>query len=209
MKTPMSQAPIFPLLYAAPISYYAKYLQDTGCFDKYEPFVKQSFRNRARVYGANGIITLSIPITGESSKLSVEKVCISNTEPWQRNHWKTLESAYKSSPFFEFYSHLIKPLYEKSYTSLWEYNLAFHQVVLKCLDVKLAPCFTENMHAITTTDLRAVYTSKKSIPLTKPYPVYQQVFSYSGKFESDLSILDGIFNLGPELENYLLSLSVK
>ena len=199
---------IFPLLYAAPISYYAQYLKKTGSIEKMENFTKQNFRTRCRIYGANGVINLSIPVVANSNKTLINQVEISNIDSWQRNHWKTLESAYKSSPFFEFYSHLIKPLYEKKFTHLWDFNLSFHLVILKCLEVKTPPVFTSEFTSIQPEDLRVIYSSKKAHPSSPLFPVYQQVFSYQKEFEPDLSILDGIFNLGPELENYLLKLPV-
>lgn len=204
----MNEVPIFPLLYAAPISYYAQLINYQGEIDPFDPYTKQNFRSRARIFGANGIITLSIPIAGESLKKPMKDAQISNIEAWQRNHWKSLESAYKSSPFFEFYSYLIQPLYETKYASLWEFNLAFHHIILTCLDIPEEIRVTSEYIPITPTDQRAMYSSKKPHNSSPSFPEYQQVFSYNNKFEPDLSILDGLFNLGPELESYLLKLSV-
>ena len=197
---------IFPLLYAAPISYYAQWIKFNGAIDKFENFQKQSFRNRCRVFGANGVITLSIPVKAPSKKISITEVEISNIEPWQRTHWRTLVSAYKSSPFFEFYAHLWQPLFEQPYTKLWDFNWCVHQVVLACLQMEVPATFTKEFQNITQHDMRSVYSSKKAHPMAHLFPVYQQVFSYTEPFESDLSILDALFNLGPETENYLQKL---
>ncbi|MGB0391814.1 MAG: WbqC family protein [Salibacteraceae bacterium] len=204
----MNSTKIFPLLYAGPLSYYAYLLQNPGKIEAFENFSKQNFRSRCRVYGANGVITLSIPIVKETLKLAVTEVQISNIDAWQRNHWKSLVSAYKTSPFFEFYAHLIQPLFEKKYTSLWEFNLDFHQTILNCLIVEFTPSFTTEFAPLHENDLRILYSGKKPHPNSDQFNKYQQVFSYHGKFEPDLSILDGIFNLGPELESYLLKLPV-
>jgi hypothetical protein len=102
--------------------------------------------------------------------------------------------------------HLIQPLYESQFTSLWDFNLAFHKAILRCLDNEITPKFTNEFDPITADDYRAIYSSKKPHPTSELFAEYQQVFSYDGKFEPDLSILDGIFNLGPELEDYLLKL---
>jgi hypothetical protein len=202
----MSSNHIFPLLYAAPISYYAQYIQNPGCIEKTENFTKQSFRTRCRVYGANGVINLSIPVLSNHTKTVITDVAISNIDAWQRNHWKTLESAYKSSPFFEFYVHLIQPLFLTPYHNLWAFNMAFHTTILHCLDLDISPSFTHEFSPIQPNDLRLVYSSKKAHPISDDFPIYQQVFSYQGEFETDLSVLDGLFNLGPELENYLRKL---
>ena len=199
---------VFPMLYAAPISYYGLWLSQKGNVDKFENFQKQTFRNRCRVFGANGVISLSIPVTLTQPKTVITEVQISNQESWQRNHWRTLVSAYKSSPFFEFYAHLIEPLYLKKYDSLWEFNLNFHYAVLSCLQLDTHTHFTTEFNDRIDKDPRKVFSSKKSHLKANSFPVYQQVFSYDQPFETDLSILDAIFNLGPETENYLRSFSL-
>ncbi len=204
----MNEVTIFPLLYAAPLSYYAQFIKNQSVLDPNERYTKQNFRSRSLVFGANGVITLSIPIEGGSVKKPMIDAQISNIEPWQRNHWKTLESAYKSSPFFEFYSYLIHPIYDTKHLSLWEFNLAFHKIILKCLEVSEEISISSEYTPITATDQRALYSSKKPHSSSLSFPEYQQVFSYERDFEPDLSILDGLFNLGPELESYLLKLPV-
>ena len=204
----MNSDSIFPLLYAGPISYYAQLIRKDGILDPFENFTKQNFRSRACVLGANGVISLSIPVEAKSAKNPMLDAQISNIEPWQRNHWRTLESAYKSSPFFEFYQHLFLPFYEKTYASLWQFNLEFHQTVLKCLEISHAHLISEKPVNIAKGDYRALYSTKKKHPLSSSFPEYQQVFSYHKAFEPDLSILDGLFNLGPELESYLLTLEL-
>lgn len=205
----MNSKPIFPLLYAGPISYYACFLQLGGRIEKHENFSKQNFRSRCRIYGANGIINLTIPVTKESSKLKVDQVSVSNIDAWQRNHLKSLISAYTTSPFFEYYIHLIQPLYQTKYDSLWEFNLDFHHAILQCLDLFISDEFTSNFEPMEVNDFRLIFASKKPHPKALHFPPYQQVFSYDGPFETDLSILDGIFNLGPALESYLENLPIK
>jgi hypothetical protein len=197
---------IFPLLYAAPISYYAQWIKITGPIDKFENFQKQSFRNRCRIYGANGVISLSIPVKTTTKKINITEVEISNIEPWQRTHWRTLVSAYKSSPFFEYYAHLWEPLFEEQFNLLWDFNWSVHQIVLACLQLDIPDTFTHKFERIEPHDLRSVYSSKKAHPKAHSFPIYQQVFSYTAPFQTDLSILDAIFNLGPETGNYLQEL---
>jgi hypothetical protein len=184
------------------------WIQRKGCLDGYENFQKQTFRNRCRVFGANGVISLSIPVQLNAKKVLAKDVGVSNVEDWQRVHWRTLESAYKSSPFFEFYAHLWEPLFEISYQSLWQFNLDVHQTVLKCLQLDIKDCFTKEFLPIHGNDARIVFSAKKAHPKSNLFPVYQQVFSYNQDFEMDLSIIDLIFNLGPEAESYLLQLKV-
>lgn len=200
-----SNKEIYPLLYAGPISYYAHYIHHPGMFDIHENFGKQSFRNRMKIYGANGVITLSIPTKGSSQKQPIDEVQVSNIELWQKNHWKSLVSAYKSSPFFEYYSHLISPLYEEQYRFIKDFNLAFHEVILTCLQLEIPILFSDQFYPIKDKDLRMVYSSKKAHLAANTFSKYQQVFSYQTPFQPDLSILDALFNLGPETESYLHS----
>jgi hypothetical protein len=197
---------IFPLLYAGPISYYSLWLKTEGYLDQHENFQKQSFRNRCKIYGANGLISLSIPVKSNSQKTNIKNVEISNIEAWQRNHWRTLISAYKAAPFFEFYIHLWEPLYLKKYESLWEFNIDVHHTILKCLQIPIRNKFTTEFIPIKNDDPRRIFSSKKTHPLSSSFPIYQQVFSYDSSFLPDLSILDVLFNLGPETEDYLLQL---
>lgn len=203
-----SNSSIYPLLYAAPIAFYAYWIQDNGCMDGHENFQKQTFRSRCRIFGANGVITLSIPVQTHSKKVKALEVEISNLEAWQRIHWRSIESSYKSSPFFEFYSYLWKPLYEKPYESLWEFNLDIHKTILACLQITQETGFTNGFHPLLDGDFRKVFSSKKAHPCANNFPEYQQVFSYDRGFESDLSIMDLIFNLGPEANDYLIGLKL-
>lgn len=198
----------FPVLYAGPISYYVQLIKLQPEFDLHENFTKQTFRNRARIYGANGVITLSIPVQGGAQNLPVSEVQISNIEAWQRTQWRTLVSAYKSSPFFEFYIHLFEPHFSTPFNKLIDFNLAIHSTVLECLQIEMKPQFTTQFHPVQKNDPRIAYSSKKAHPVSVEFPVYQQVFSYNTPFETDLSILDALFNLGPETLNYLENLEL-
>lgn len=194
---------LFPLLYAAPASYYALLISAETTIDLHEPFVKQSFRSRTRIYGSNGVIAMTIPVQKNSQKLPIHEVQISNIDAWQRIHWRSIQSAYQSSPFFEFYTDLFYPLYQQKIDSLATFNLAFHKTILQCLQLPLDITTTEKPSPFMANDIRALYASKKAIEGANTFPAYQQVFSYSTPFEPDLSILDTIFNLGPETIDYL------
>lgn len=194
----------FPVLYAAPVSYYAFYIHSNAQLVKSEPFIKQTLRNRTRVYGANGIISLTIPLQGATSKAPMNELNISSINPWQAIHWKTLVSAYKSSPFFEFYAPLFEPLYQKEYTRLVDFNLDIHGVILQCLESAIPVSTVSESIPFIANDLRHIYQRKKDFFPAYNFPQYQQVFSYSGDFFADISIYDLLFNLGPESTEYLI-----
>ena len=196
----------FPLLYAGSISFYALWAEELGKFDIHENYTKQTIRSRTRLYGANSVIALSIPIQSGAHNSPISKVKISNIDPWQRTHWRTLVSSYKSSPFFEFYAYLFEPHFTNQFDSLLDFNLAIHQTILQCLQLEIEPHFTNTFHPVLENDLRIIYSSKKPHLKANLFPEYQQVFSYQKNFEPDLSVLDALFNLGPETLTYLRSI---
>lgn len=196
-----------PLLCAGPLAYYSFLIQNEVMFDVHEKFIKQTYRNRYRIAGANGIITLTIPIDKSASKTPLNQVHISNVDPWQLNHWKTLIAAYKGSPFFEYYDYIFEPIYKKEYTYLINFLADMHGAICTCMETEIPIDFkSPELHFIAD-DLRHFYQSKNPKFLDQPCPNYQQVFSYKKPFIPHLSVLDVIFNLGPESLSYLKQLT--
>jgi len=119
--------PLLPTAYLAPISYYAILLQHPNCsIELNEHFIKQSIRNRCDIYGANGKLRLSIPKERKgSSKTIIENLKISYKQNWQKQHWNAIESAYNSSPFFEYYKDELKPFFEEKEEYLVNINSNF------------------------------------------------------------------------------------
>ena len=101
-------------------------------------YQKQTYRNRAYICTDRGRHLLSIPIVhtkGATGRQYYKDVKLDNSYPWQRQHWRTLETAYRTSPFFEFYEDEIKPLYEKEFDLLLDFNLAYIQTICDCLQL--------------------------------------------------------------------------
>lgn len=175
-------------------------LQKSHCEIEYhEYFIKQTIRNRCEIYGANGKLCLTIPKQRKgSSKTLITKIKISNTTNWQKEHWNAIISAYNSSPFFEYYKDELQPYFEKKEIYLIEFNNKLQELILKFLQI-------ENKHTTSTkynpignfTDLR------NSTFKSKQMKKYDQVFMEKHGFISNLSIIDLLFNLGPESTDYL------
>ena len=132
------QAYCLSVAYLAPVEYYAV-LANAGniVLEQHEHFVKQSYRNRCVILTANGLMDLTIPIekAGEQKSL-IRDVRISNHGDWQINHWRSMESAYSSSPFFEYYADDLLPFYEKKWVFLWDFNLALQTKILELIDLQ-------------------------------------------------------------------------
>jgi hypothetical protein len=192
--------PLLPTAYLAPISYYAILLQDPNCrIELNEHFIKQSIRNRCDIYGANGKLRLSIPKQRKgSSKTIIENLKISYRNNWQKQHWNAIESAYNSSPFFEYYKDDLKPFFEEKEEYLVNFNSKLQNAILSMLQQEnIIKNTTEYLHKGDFFNLRN-YTWK-----LKNQEKYDQVFMENQGFIPNLSILDLLFNLGPESIDYL------
>ncbi len=188
--------------YLAPIQYYTKFLKyDEVYIEMKENFIKQSYRNRCKIYGANGELSISIPIKKTSTKIKIKDVQIDYDTKWQKLHWKSIESAYSSSPFFEFYEDDLKAFYERKYKFLIDLNAEIQKVILENLDLQIDFKYTEEFNQLANEkfiDLREIIHPKKKVidPEFKPVK-YTQVFYDKYGFIPNLSIIDLLFNEGP------------
>jgi len=197
--------PVLPTAYFGPISYYAIVLQHPNCtIEMHEHFIKQSIRNRCDIYGANGKLQLTIPKQRKgSSKTIIKEIQISYKQNWQKEHWNAIVSSYNSSPYFEYYKDEFLPFFEKEEMLLIDLNNKLQVVILKFLqeekDIKTT---TEYLHQGNFSDLR-----NQNWNLEKQER-YDQVFMEKHGFIANLSILDLLFNLGPESADYLHNLDI-
>jgi hypothetical protein len=184
---------IFPVFYAGNIAYYRALLKFEHCFELFEHFPKQTFRSRMQIAGPNGLQLLTIPTVKTGDKRFTKDVQISYAENWQKDHWKSLEAAYRRSPYFEFYEHLFRPFYKEKKASLVEFNLALHETILKIISLEMPYSLSES-YASYAQDFRGeVFELAEDETQT-----YTQVFNDRHAFAPNLSILDAIFNLGPQ-----------
>tara|TARA_B110000211_G_scaffold99762_1_gene116164 strand:- start:1024 stop:1641 length:618 start_codon:yes stop_codon:yes gene_type:complete len=196
---------LLPIAYLGPISYFAIILKaEEVHIESKEHFVKQSVRNRCSILGANGKQTLTIPKQRKSSdKTIIEEIHISNKDKWQKLHWQSIVSAYNSSPFFDYYKDELKYFYNSTFINLFDFNLNLTHKILQLLqeerELKITTEFQANFNGI---DFRnhTFNTEKEN--------KYEQVFTEKHDFTPHLSILDLLFNLGPETEEYLLNLDL-
>lgn len=191
---------LLPSAYLAPSSYYSLLMNyPNSIIEQYEYFTKQTIRNRCSIDSANGPLILSIPkVRKSSSKTLMKDIQICYTEPWQKIHWNAIKSSYNSSPFFEYYMDEFSILYHDKEKYLLDLNLKAHQLILKFLQIENSVNLSTNyIRESECKDLRQdLFKINQEIK-------YDQVFSTENGFEKDLSIIDLIFNLGPESNNYL------
>ena len=199
----MQNQAIFPLFYLPPVSYFTLLKENDFEFDleKFEHFPKQTYRNRATIASPNGSLDLVVPIT-KGSKLHTpyKDVKISYQDRWQRLHWLSMQTCYRSSAYFEFYEDGLAPFYEKKYDYLFDYNYDMLSWLFKQLKLTNQLITTKSYETDTAVDYRSVLT-KKEVPLVQTKP-YFQVFSDRNEFIPNLSIVDLLFNQGPQAKSY-------
>lgn len=190
--------------YFPSISHYVALLQaDSVTFEMEDNFQKQTNRNRMYIYSPNGVQMLNIPIKHSKDKHQKYKdVRIENDFGWQKNHFKSLEAAYRTSPFFEYFEDDFRPLFEKKHEFLMDLNLEIFELVNDSLGINIQPeKTTEFFHEVSDyNDFRPLVNGKKD---TTQLEEYTQVFNEKHGFLNNLSILDLLFNEGRYAVDYL------
>ncbi|WP_115462447.1 WbqC family protein [Winogradskyella aurantiaca] len=175
-------------------------------FEIWGSYQKQTLRNRSNILGANGKLGLTIPVNySQKNRQLLKDVQIANTSNWQELHLKSLASAYQMSPFYEYYIDAIIELFDEKWDSLLELNLATIRCVLNCLDLDLGYHLTTHFEKSPENSQDLRYLAGKNAPSPFILKSYTQVFSQKFGFTEELSILDLLFNEGPNTENILLS----
>jgi len=195
--------------YFPPISYLKAFLaSERVCIEQHENFVKKTYRNRCRIYSANGIINLSVPVEEAArKKVFIRDVKIDYSTNWQKQHFKSIESAYNSSPFYEYLIDEFMEFFNKKHTFLIDLNIEILRKVFAILEFKPAFKFSEKYKQVPENEID--YRNLIQTKLEKENPFvslmeYPQVFSSRYGFYNDLSCIDLLFNLGSEAYSYLI-----
>lgn len=202
---------LLPIAYFPPISYFAWLIKNDLVLERKEHFVKQSLRSRCEILGANGTLHLNVPKTKVQGKEPVDECEIFSEIDWKTQHWRSLEAAYRNSPFFDYYADELKPLFEKEHTYLFQLGLESTELICEFLNIRFEPTFTSSHEVIPKElDLRNAWNKRdySEKPPVKAFPEYIQVFSDRHAFVPDLSILDLLFCLGPQSVEYLKKLEL-
>src|ERR1700748_239837 len=197
---------VLPMLYLPPVEYFAELnrYKASILIEHEEHFPKQTYRNRANICSPDGVLALTVPvIKGSKNHTSIKDVQISYDFNWQRLHWMSLQACYRRSAYFEYYEDDFAPFYENKETYLFDYNEKLLHLLLKFTKIKAEINFTINYEAEykDIADFRQIIHPKKhSASEQKPY---FQVFEERNGFIKNLSIVDLLFNQGPQSLNYL------
>lgn len=199
---------LLPIFYLPPVSWFSVFLNEENKvdFEQFENFPKQTYRNRASIYGANGKLALIIPIK-HTGKREIKDIEVSFAEDWQKLHWKSIKTAYQSTPYFEYYEDKLKKIYAEQIVSLKEFNLKAIGIILDILKTEkkyeLTNEYFKNPEA---EDYREKFSAKSESK--SEFEEYYQSFSDKNGFIKDLSILDLLCNIGPESLTYIKNIKL-
>lgn len=194
---------LLPIFYLPPISWFSEFLDENHevVLERFENFPKQTYRNRAIIYGANGKLPLIIPIH-HNGKRVYQEIEISYAEDWQNLHWKSIKNAYQSSPYFEYYEDRLREIFEGKPKFLIDFNLKILEIIQKILKTEKSYSFSaEYIKTPEMLDFREKFSAKKESEII--FEEYYQTFSDKLGFTKDLSIIDLLCNLGPESITYI------
>lgn len=188
------------------IATFAAIVQQEVVWETHDNFQKQTYRNRCYICTDKGKHMLNIPIQhvgGDEGRQKYADVVLDNSYPWKKQHWRTLETAYRTSPFFEFYEDDLRPLFEGNEASLFEFNLKTIEIIGDCLGVPLANERTDKyeLNPKDVVDSRFLAEAKKERKVD--LESYPQVFEERHGFIPNLSVLDLLFNEGTNALTYL------
>ena len=195
--------------YFGPIQWYQKlHRYDQVLIEQHETFPKQTYRNRCLIATTQGVQALTVPVSKSETEPYSRCVRISDHGNWRHLHWQALQSAYGESPFFEYYEDDLRPFFtEHNWEFLMDFNDAICQKMCELLDIH--PCVSRTAHfepldTCPIDDFRLAINPKHPVEDStfQPRPYYQ-VYQQKHGFLPNLSILDLLFNMGPESIFYL------
>ena len=195
--------------YFGPVQWYQKLNQSDRCLiERHDHFIKQTYRNRCVIATTNGLQALTVPIERfEGAHCAMLNIRISDHGSWCHLHWNALQSAYGESPFFEFYADDIRPFFERRWEFLVDFNMEITQKMCELLDIQPHITLTDAYVSADeegVNDYRDVIRPKNPLPDDRFQPRrYYQVYEQKHGFQPNLSILDLLFNEGPEAVLYL------
>ena len=187
---------ILPATYLPDIEYVARLVAagDDYIIDCGEHYIKRSVRNRTRIMTANGVLELTVPVVNANRpQTAMHKMQIDYSKPWQHQHWVAIESAYRSSAYFDFIAERLRPFYSENYTSLVEFNLAILTTLLAFLGYT-KPLKTTTEYVVATENDVDLRPKHRTTEFSTPH--YFQLFSDRLPFAENLSILDLLMSEG-------------
>lgn len=202
--------PLFSTAYLPPISYFVLLAKEEHIvIEQFETFPKQTYRNRTVILTANGPLSLSIPVVRTKGNHTMTcDIEVSYAENWPIKHWRAIESAYNASPYFLYYKDGLQKIILTPQKSLLQLNKNLLEYLLKKTKITTQVSYSMDYTKEGTVERDYRNTFSPKVPTRGIIlPEYDQVFESKMPFHADMSILDLLFNLGPDTKSYLLNVS--
>lgn len=208
----MTSRPVCAVLstaYFPPVEYFmAAAMTGSILIEAQESYVKQSYRNRCRIYACDGVLSLTVPVSMPENSRGISMAVVDYSKPWLQQHERAIVSAYRTSAFFEYYQDDIFPILESRLAGLLDLNMALTLRLLDLLGIRCSVSLTEEYrqsYGPEFLDLRDALHPKKTVPeiFRDRLRPYYQVFSAKFGFIPGLSAVDLLFNEGPDALSYL------
>jgi hypothetical protein len=171
-----------------------------------EFFEKQTYRNRCHLLSSQQIEILTVPLQGANKKIKSRDIKIDNNQNWNKKHWRSIQTCYGKSPFFEFFANEFQTIYEKEYNFLWDLNLDLLTICLKITGQKIkiteSVSYEKNISG-NVMDARSLIHPKKPDNLNRLYKPTAYGQSFGNNFEPNLSVIDLLMNEGPNAKNVI------
>ncbi|OAQ39604.1 hypothetical protein A5893_08415 [Pedobacter psychrophilus] len=202
----MEKGAVFPLFYLPNVEFFKNLQSLKGTeilIEHQEHYPKQTYRNRAVIAGPNGKLELSVPVKkGDIKRTPYKDLRICNDDNWQRIHWLSLCTSYRSSAYFEFYEDAFAPFYHQKFDFLFDYNLQLLEILLKSLKLKIDYALTIEYHPKYNDkqDFRSSLDFRKTTGYENKK--YHQVFEDRNPYLNNISILDLLFTQGPQASKF-------
>lgn len=199
---------LLSVAYLPPIGWFSLLLKYPVIIEKHETYLRQSYRNRCLIYSERGILPLSVPVTRPNGNHSLTSaVQIYNNGKWYLKHWRAIRSAYENSPYFLYYKDDLKPFYNGSFNHLFQFDMQLIEKLCVLMEIHPQINFTKTFEKepSDSLDLRDTFSPKRISSFSQPE--YIQVFADRHGFIPGLSVLDLLFNLGPESKKYLADIA--
>jgi len=203
---------ILPFCTLGNVFYYSIFLSNPVVIDVFENYRKQTWRNRYDIMGPNGVQSLTVPVQGQTGKkIAMCDIKIDNRLPWQRTHFRSIITAYGSSPFYEHYIEIFEPLYSRKFEHLIDFNTEAFKTIQQQISPELNIKFSTKYVEVNDSniDLRPYFKPLHFSQIGHQPLTYLQTFSDRFEFIPNLSVLDLIFNAGPDSASMLIEHKLK
>ncbi|MGM0582230.1 MAG: WbqC family protein [Bacteroidota bacterium] len=203
----MQKSILIELQYLPSIAFFSSLVgKEELILEANEFFEKQTYRNRCHLLSSQQVEILTVPLQGANKKIKTKDIKIDKSQNWNKKHWRSIQTCYGKSPFFEFFADEYQPIYEKDYLYLWDLNLDLLTICLKITGQKIiiteSGSYEKNVSG-NVMDARSFIHPKKPDYLNQFYKPTAYGQSFGNNFEPNLSIIDLLMNEGPNAKTVI------